>query len=84
MWSFPGNMPKYYPGLREILPVVMWSLQWGSRIKTTIFGTFGRCLFVFLLGCLQCIIHSHFKYINFDPFQGHKVRVQAEDTPYKI
>ena len=20
MWSFPGNMPKYYPGLRDILP----------------------------------------------------------------
>jgi hypothetical protein len=21
MWSCPGNMPKYYPGLRDILPV---------------------------------------------------------------
>ena len=21
MWSSPGNMPKYYPGLRDILPV---------------------------------------------------------------
>ena len=20
MWSCPGNMPKYYPGLRDILP----------------------------------------------------------------
>ena len=20
MWSFPGNIPKYYPGLRDILP----------------------------------------------------------------
>ena len=20
MWSFPGNMPKYYQGLRDILP----------------------------------------------------------------
>ena len=20
MWSCPGNMPKYYPGLRNILP----------------------------------------------------------------
>jgi len=20
MWSCPGNIPKYYPGLREILP----------------------------------------------------------------
>ena len=38
--------------------------------------------FFFLLGRLQCIIHSHFKYINFDPFQGHKVRVQAEDTAF--
>jgi len=20
MWSCPGNMPKYYPGLRDVLP----------------------------------------------------------------
>ena len=24
MWSFPGNMPNYYPGLRDILPDPKW------------------------------------------------------------
>ena len=23
MWSCPGNMPKYYPGLRDILPDIL-------------------------------------------------------------
>ena len=25
MWSCPGNMPKYYPGLRDILPDYIFS-----------------------------------------------------------
>ena len=36
MWSCPGNMPKYYPGLKDILPneyvsqtwVIFWHIAW--------------------------------------------------------
>ena len=38
MWYCPGNMPKYYPGLRDILPdrrviglsdlVIFWHITW--------------------------------------------------------
>ena len=31
MWSCPGNMPKYYPGLRDILPDRKISLQKPTR-----------------------------------------------------
>ena len=41
MWSCPGNMPKYYPGLRDILPKGNMSLRPGNILtyyldKTTI------------------------------------------------
>ena len=38
MWSCPGNMPKYYSGMRDILPygsgnmsrtwVIFWHITW--------------------------------------------------------
>ena len=28
MWSRPGNMPKYYPGLRDILPRSERHITW--------------------------------------------------------
>ena len=38
MWSCPGNMPKYYPGLRDILP---------DRRQTTLLYKYVRFLHVF-------------------------------------
>ena len=42
MWSYPGNMPKYYPGLRDILPD-MGNILAYYLDKTTFF-----CFFLFL------------------------------------
>ena len=41
MWSCPGNMPKYYPGLRDILPFVVCLSDLGNILayylgKTTL------------------------------------------------
>jgi hypothetical protein len=37
MWSCPGNMPKYYPGLRDILPFgrVICLLDLGNILTVT-------------------------------------------------
>ena len=45
MWSCPGNMPKYYPGLRHILPPP---------------PPFGRVICLSDLGSIYRLIHGHF------------------------
>ena len=36
MWSCPGNMPKYVPGLRDILPDLMGVLPGQDHINIII------------------------------------------------
>jgi hypothetical protein len=36
MWSCPGNMPKYYPGLRDILPDRRVIIRIDAHIQNTI------------------------------------------------
>jgi len=36
MWSCPGNMPKYYPGLRDILPDPLHTLSLKGNLEMDI------------------------------------------------
>jgi len=49
MWSCPGNMPKYYPGLRDILPDPKGNMLAYYLDKTTLLYNYLGILFPNLL-----------------------------------